>query len=150
MLYTSSADQFVVSPGVRERTLVQQHLSASRLGRAFMHFKMWPLAAMHKMVVRNYVESLSTKDKVVGYMAMVGMGALAGYLRMTAKDVIVNGEEPQIPATVGGAIRIALAPLAQSGGRGIFGDMVFGELNRFDASKAGSVISTMRAASSGG
>jgi hypothetical protein len=104
-----------------------------------MQFKMWPLAAMHDIMVRNFAESLSAKDAVIGSMAVLGLGTLSGYLRMTAKDVIVDGEQPQIPTTVGGAFRLAGAALAQSGGLGIFGDMLFGEINRFGAAGASAI-----------
>jgi hypothetical protein len=141
MLYEDAADHSVVHSGVRERAFLQGKMPQgswqSELLAGIMQFKTWPIAAMHQVMGREFYQSMSKTDAAVGALMVVGLSMLGGYLRMTARD-IAYGQPPRVPRNVGEASKIALAALAQGGGLGIFGDLMFGEANRMGASNLSS------------
>jgi hypothetical protein len=143
MVYQDAADHAVVTPGARQRAMIQgKNAPGSIQGellQAAMQFKSWPVAAFHQMAARQFYEGLSGRDKALGIGMVAGLSMLGGYLRMTARDLL-NGDEPRVPRNVAEGGKIALASLAQGGGLGLVGDWLFGELNRFGAGNETSLV----------
>jgi hypothetical protein len=57
---------------------------------------------------------------------------LAGWVGMQLK-AISRGEDPRMPTSPGDAAKIVLASMAQGGGLGLYGDFLFGEMDRNNA-----------------
>lgn len=142
MWLTDGAEHSVVTPGVRERALwtggtppgsLQRELLASAI-----QYKTWPIAAVHQVLGREIWESLSRRDAMAGLGTVIGLSVLGGYMRMSIRD-LAYGEQPRVPKNLADATRIGLAALAQGGGLGIFGDFLFGQMNRFGVSNWSSV-----------
>ena len=127
--YSDAADHSVVTPGVKERAMLlgatRPGTPAGELMRFVTQFKMWPVAAMSQVLGREIYTSLSAKDAALNIFTLAAIGASFGYLRMTIKD-ISTGSPPRNPLDP----KTLLASLAQSGGFGILGDFLFGEVNR--------------------
>ncbi|HJZ21860.1 MAG TPA: hypothetical protein VJ226_12930, partial [Bradyrhizobium sp.] len=142
--YSDAADHSVVTPGVKERALLlgatRPGTAAGELMRFMTQFKMWPVAAMSQVLGREIYTSLSAKDAALNIFTMAAIGASFGYLRMAVNDA-ATGHPPRNPMDS----KTLLASLAQSGGMGILGDFLFGEVNRMGGGlldvAAGPVIS---------
>ena len=153
MYLTNAADRSTVTPGVRERALVgggaQPGTFAREAAMSMTQYKTWALAAAHQMVAREYFEglgydpksgflsNLGRPDAMMGLGAILGFSVLGGYIRMAVRDM-AYGDEPRLPRTWGDGVALGLQGLAQGGGLGIFGDMLFGQFNRFGVSNASS------------
>lgn len=135
MYYTDTAQHGIVTPDAASREQIAHLLGNKPITRAFMQFKSWPVAFLTQKIMQVYQQSNSLGDKLSAYGTMLTIGIIAGYLRMTAGD-LAAGREPRTPQTVGDAARIGLGAIVQSGGFGIFGDMLFGEINRMGVSGA--------------
>ena len=136
--YGDAAAHAVVTPGVRERAML---LGATRpgtiegeLARYVTQFKMWPVAGMSQVIGREIYLGGSKGRAAWQLGTLVGLGALAGYMRMTVNDVALGHpiRNPLDPRTL-------LAAVAQSGGFGILGDFLFGETSRM----GGGLVSTL-------
>ena len=71
---------------------------------------------------------------------------IAGYIGMQLKAVS-RGEQPRMPTDLGDATKIVLAAMAQGGGLGLYGDFLFGDMDRSGAefgleSVSGPVVGT--------
>lgn len=142
MYFEDGADHAVIKQGVRESALLKGSVRPGtwqdEVLSSFMMFKSWPLAMMHQAIGREFYQGLSTRDTALGIGAIVGLSTIAGYIRMSARDAFY-GDQQRLPKSPGDAAKIALAALAQGGGLGILGDMLFGEMNRFGVSNASSI-----------
>lgn len=127
--YSDAAAHAVVTAGVRERAFL---LRGTRPGtpegemlRFLYQFKMWPVAAMNQVIGREIYMSLSKTEAAWNIGKIVALGVPVGYLRMAINDVASGRPVRDIrkPETL-------LAAAAQSGGIGILGDFLFGEVNR--------------------
>jgi hypothetical protein len=133
MYYHDAADHSVVVPGVRERAALYGAMRPGdpryEMWRLLTQFKIWPIAAMNQVVGREIHMGLNARDVAWGLGLTVAMSTLAGYTRMAINDAVTGKplRDPTSPATM-------LAGLAQGGGLGIFGDLVFGEVNRLGSS----------------
>lgn len=148
-LYTYYGDSMrhaIVTPGVRQRAFLlgtsQPGTGAGEFRRFLSQFKFWPLAAMHQVVQREIYQSLSRGEATLNLGIVAAMSALGGYLRIVVNDVALgrpipdpldfsrdkdkNGEPTGLPH----GVATMLAALGQGGGFGIYGDFLFGELNR--------------------
>lgn len=67
--------------------------------------------------------------EMLGLANMIMWQTVFGYLSMAAKDVI-TGKMPRVPEDADDARRIMQAAFLQGGGAGIYGDFLFGEVNR--------------------
>jgi hypothetical protein len=132
MYYQDIADHGRVVPGVRERALLQGAERPGSLGyeirRMLTQFKIWPVAAMHQVMGREINMSLGGADKAWAIGLTIAMSTAAGYSRMLINDLMRGNppRDPRQPSTL-------LAGLAQGGGLGIFGDLLFGSINRLGA-----------------
>jgi hypothetical protein len=131
MLYQDAADHVVVTPGAREQAMFGGAKTAwgRELQAAAMQFKSWPLAAVTQVYMRQIHESLTRNEMVWGMGAIIAATTLGGYLRSTIQD-LASGLPPREPRNVGEAGNLGLYWFSRGGGLGIFGDMLFGELNR--------------------
>lgn len=149
MWLSDGADHSVVTPGVREQALWRGGTQPGSLQRellaSIVQYKTWPLAALHQVLGREIWESLGTdtskgalwnaakRDAMGGIGIVIALSVLGGYMRMTIRD-LAYGQQPRVPRNLGDATKIGLAALAQGGGLGIFGDFLFGQMNRFGVS----------------
>ena len=118
-----------VAAGARERAWA---LGGSRPGtidgelrRMFAQFKMWPLAVIAQVHGREWFAEQSKGARNFSVGQIVALSMLGGAMRMAIRDALVG--DPQRdwsnPKTILGAV-------AQGGGVGIYGDFLFGEVNR--------------------
>lgn len=133
MYYHDAADHSVVTPGVRERAMLYGSLRPGdprfETWRLLTQFKIWPMAAMNQVIGREVHMALNSRDAAWGLGLTVALSTIAGYTRMAINDTARGHQlrDPRDPSTL-------LAGLAQGGGLGIFGDLVFGEVNRLGSS----------------
>lgn len=132
MYLNDAADHGAVRAGVRERAMMLGNLrpgdKSYMLWRALGQFKMWPLAAANQRLGATIAQSLSTKEMLSNLGMMVALGTAGGALRMAANDAAIGNAQRDYrnPMTL-------LAALTQGGGLGIWGDFLFGEVNRLGA-----------------
>jgi hypothetical protein len=128
-MFRDLADQSVVTPTIEDRAAFTQGLRPGTVGgevaRFIAQFKMWPLAAARQMWGRELYGGQSMAGKMAGMMNLAVGSMLTGYAIMTLKGLL-KGQNPRPPDA-----KAALAGMMQGGGFGIFGDYMFGEVNRF-------------------
>ncbi len=134
MMIHNVLDDTVSEPRARERSGMTRGSQAGtvwgEIQRSFFQFKGFVNAIVGRHLIpasRGYAGY-----KPVALMAHFIIGsALAGYVSMNAK-AIARGEVPKpvLGATFGDTLKIWGASLAQGGGLGLYGDFLFGELNR--------------------
>lgn len=127
-------DDTVSEPRAREHSGMTRGTQAGtvwgEIARSFFQFKGFINAVVGRHLVpaaRGYAGY-----SPVSLMAHFIIGsALAGYVSMNAK-AISRGEQPKgiVGADLAGTAKIWGASLAQGGGLGLYGDFLFGELNR--------------------
>lgn len=134
--YTDRVDYAVLTPGARERAILNQGTQRGTiLGEAIrfiMQFKAFPTTMITKRFGRD-IYGKGKADIAALVQTTVAM-TLMGYLAMAAKDLL-KGREPRpldSPATWAAAF-------TQGGGAGIYGDFLMGETNRYGKD----LISTM-------
>lgn len=134
MLIHNMLDDTVSEPRARERSGMTRGSRAGtvwgEIQRSFFQFKGFVNAIVGRHLVpaaRGY----AGYSPVALLAHMILGSALAGYVSMNAKT-IARGEAPKplIGASVGDTLKIWGASLAQGGGLGLYGDFLFGELNR--------------------
>lgn len=104
--------------------------------RFLMQFKGFPLAFTRRVLGRAFyggpgatrAERALHMVPHVGHL-LAGL-TIAGYMSMTAKDMS-RGWEPRVPHDFQSLSKILAASMVQGGGAGIYGDLLFGEANRF-------------------
>lgn len=74
-----------------------------------------------------------------GLAQMITMGALFGYASMTFKD-LARGKMPRKIEDAESFQKVLQASLMQSGGLGIYGDLLFGEVNRYGQSAVATLL----------
>jgi hypothetical protein len=123
---TDAASRRLALQGTRPGTPVGEAL------RFVMQFKGFPIAFTQRVLGRALYGGPAGarlgKTLHVGHL-IAGL-TVAGYLSMTAKDV-VRGYEPRQPETAAQWAKVIGAAMVQGGGAGIYGDFLFGEANRF-------------------
>lgn len=140
MYFNDAAEHSTVTPGVRERGNPWV-LGSARPGswdylarRFLLQFKMWPLAAYHQIWLQNLSQSMGRLEAAQNIGWILALATAGGALRMSVNDA-VNGRPQRNylnPVT-------ALAAFAQGGGLGIYGDFLFGEVNRMGAGLVGTI-----------
>jgi hypothetical protein len=131
MYYEDAANFATVTAGVRERAMLRTRPGSwqDEMLQLMLQFKTWPVAAMHQVLGRQIYSDLTWGRKAWGVGVTAALSMLAGYLRLSANDLLV-GREPRVPRNIGETFRVALHSLAQGGGLGILGDFLFGEVDR--------------------
>lgn len=132
-LVTDRVDHAVVTPGARERAMVNMGTArGDPLGEALrfvMQFKSFGVAMVTRSLGRDIYGGNGALSATLRTMFLVSQLTAWGYLAMSAKELLQgkNPRDPLAPDTV-------VAALAQGGGMGILGDFAFGEFNRFGRS----------------
>ena len=139
MFYQDLSDMSTVTAGVREQSLMRGAARpgdiGSELGQLILMFKSWPIAAVHQMFMRDIYQSLDARDLAGGIFGIAAASVIGGYMRMVVRAYADGKPVPQP-----GDIANWIAAMAQGGGLGIFGDIVFGEVNRNGSDSLASAI----------
>jgi adenine/guanine phosphoribosyltransferase-like PRPP-binding protein len=105
---------------------------AGEAARMLMQFKGFPIAFTQRVLGRAAFGGEGGRTAGAAHVGGLVAGlAVMGYVAMTAKDAI-RGYEPRELVDKDGQPRLKtlLAALVQGGGAGIYGDFLFGEVNR--------------------
>jgi hypothetical protein len=146
-MFLDRAHFAVIEPGARARAFMyrgtQPGTVSGEILRYITQFKSFSVA-MTQMVLGREVygrgyDSLGDylkngKGDMLGLATMVGLYTILGYGSMATKDLL-KGRNPRDPLDY----KTWMAALAQSGGLGIYGDFLFGEVAR----NSGSLVSTI-------
>jgi predicted GNAT family acetyltransferase len=146
-MFLDRAHFAVIEPGARARAFMyrgtQPGTVSGEILRYITQFKSFSVA-MTQMVLGREVygrgyDSLGDylkngKGDMLGLATMVGLYTILGYGAMATKDLL-KGRNPRDPLDY----KTWMAALAQSGGLGIYGDFLFGEVAR----NSGSLVSTI-------
>jgi hypothetical protein len=130
--FASEIRAAMTEPGARERTLITLGTSAGTIEgqaiRYFTQFKTFGLTFATRHIAREFLRT-GELDKT-GLMALIVGTTTLGYVSMTAKEW-VKGKNPRTVEDLGSAAQVVGAAMVQGGGLGIYGDLLFGEYNRF-------------------
>jgi hypothetical protein len=133
----SEVDAGVLTPGARERAIMNRgyrpDTAAGIAFRTFFQFKSFGITVVTKALGRH-MYGYGAKDwraAVTSGKSMQGLAhtivatSVLGYFSLQLKEMAKGREpRPNTPETF-------LASMAQGGGLGIYGDFLFGEVNRF-------------------
>jgi hypothetical protein len=139
-LIISEVDAGVLTPGARERAIMNRGYrpdsSAGIAYRLFFQFKSFGITVVSKALGRhmygygakNWREAVTSGKSMQGLAHTIVATSVLGYFSLQLKE-LAKGREPRpnTPETF-------LAAMAQGGGLGIYGDFLFGEVNRFGGS----------------
>lgn len=98
--------------------------------RFVMQFKAFPAAYTHRVLGRalyGHRKGAGLAERLPHLGAMLAGMTMAGYLSMTAKDMLKGYWPPRDPSDW----KVLSAAFVQGGAAGIYGDFLFGEVNRF-------------------
>jgi hypothetical protein len=136
-LIISEVDAGVLTPGARERAIMNRGYrpdSAAGIAfRMFWQFKSFGLTVVTKALGRHmygygakdWREAITSGKSVQGLAHTIVATSILGYFSLQLKEMAKGREpRPNTPETF-------LAAMAQGGGLGIYGDFLFGEVNRF-------------------
>jgi hypothetical protein len=136
--YNDAADHAIVRPGVREQARVLGQAQPGTLDymwrRALMQFKMWPLAEVTQIVGKLLATSMSRGEMWAGMGWLIAAGTLFGYGNIATR-ALLKGQPLPDPRDW----KVALSAFAASGGLGIFGDFLFGEISRMQEGLVGTL-----------
>jgi len=128
--YADEMRYAVIEPDDKTRaTMVRGTRPGTKEGEALrflLQFKSFPIACCQRILKGRRWKRASQERDMLGMAQFVVTATMFGYVAMTAKD-LSRGKTPRDwdkPQTWAAA-------LAQSGGAGIFGDFLFGKVNRF-------------------
>ena len=138
-MITDRVDFAVLTPGARERSILNQGTQAGTLGGEFLRtatqFKSFSVAVISRALGREAFASgapglasalFRGQGDIAGIVHMIVATTVFGYAAMVAKD-LAKGRMPRDPEDR----RTWLAAFMQGGGAGIYGDFLFGDYNRF-------------------
>ncbi len=122
--YVDSADEMVLTPGARERAILNFGTqSGSLVGsavRLMSQFKAFPVTYLTKSIGRE--ASRGGMDAFRGMTNLIATTTILGYVSMATKDFI-KGKEQRDPADP----KAWTAAFIQGGGAGIYGDVLFAQ-----------------------
>ena len=138
-LMIGEANTMVVSPDIKTRALLLGKSEAGTVWGEFVRnallFKMFTASIMTKVLPRVW----ESADSLPGRLGMMGafalMSTIAGGFSYQLKE-IAKGRNPREIASP----QFWLAAAAQGGGLGIYGDYLFGDVNRFGQGMAASLV----------
>jgi hypothetical protein len=139
----------VIEPDAKTKAFMRQGTRpgtvAGEVWRTAMQFKSFPIAYLQReMGGKRWAQGAKQVEGKYDPRGAVGaaLGAFAfGYIAMTAKD-IAKGKSPRELFDEQGNFKkeTLFAALLQSGGAGIFGDFLFGKVDRFSHGAAASIL----------
>jgi len=130
MLYSRMGDLSTVTPGPREAAILHGSKNAgSDLTSLLTQFTAWPIAATHQLIGKTMYESLSKKSAVWTLGVAAGLSMLAGYGRLTIRNLI-SGRPPDQPKTGWGLGFLGLRSMMAGGIGGVLGDHLFGSIGQ--------------------
>ena len=147
-------DFAVLNPGPKTNyymmwgTDLKRGTAAGEAIRFVGQFKGYPISFVERVMGREIYgrgantlgEALTNKNgEMVALAQLVVWTTAMGYLSMTAKE-LAKGREPRDVSDPKVAWRTFMAAAAQGGGLGIYGDFLFGEVNRSGAGTAGTLL----------
>ncbi len=103
---------------------------AGETARFAMQFKGFPIAFSNRVLgraIRGQRADASMVERGVHIGSLIAGMTVAGYAAMTMKDVVKGYWPPRDPTS----LKTILAAMQQGGGIGLYGDFIFGEVNRF-------------------
>jgi len=137
MYITDSAETAIPTPGAKERAYMNVGTERGTvLGeaiRAFMQFKAFPVTYVTKAAQRQrYARIEEGKSGLFGVAQMMVGTTMMGYLSVTMKD-IMKGKSPEevFGDEYGLNPKLLTRAIVQGGGLGIYGDVLFGEHQKF-------------------
>jgi hypothetical protein len=125
--YQDIANRAIVTPGVAEKAMLGMSAAPGTIGgealRLVMQFKTWPIAATRQVlgtVARSGDRAWGSR--AVSMASLAASATVLGYLRMTLADSLkgLKPKDPRNPNTIAAA-------MAQGGGMGILGDVLFSQ-----------------------
>lgn len=127
--YADEAVQGVIEVEDSTKRLVTGGTRAGTIGgeaiRSILQFKGFPIAFTRRVLGRA-IRGQTGQERVVYIAKLIGTLAVAGYLSQVAKDAS-RGLEPKDPTEMATITQALL----QSGAAGVYGDFLFGSINRF-------------------
>lgn len=146
MVRSYYADQLAwgtLQPGVREKALTTQGLkrgtALGELARSFFLFKGYPVQVWQRVIGQFTQEDQHVaifqnllaipKSEQVKLAQLIASMTAMGYMAMVMKD-IAKGRTPRDPTDA----KTWGAAFLQGGGMGIYGDFLFGQVNRYGSS----------------
>jgi hypothetical protein len=125
--YLDVANRSIVTPGVAEKSMLGYSAAPGTLGgevlRSIMQFKTWPISATRQVLGTEIRKAGRTwGSRAVSMASLAATATVLGYLRMTLNDSLkgLKPKDPRNPATM-------MAAVAQGGGLGILGDVLFSQ-----------------------
>lgn len=108
--------------------------------RSIGQFKQFPTIFMQRVLGREVTGRMKgaemginkfTDSPVYGVASLMAALAVAGYVSMSAKDLAKGRKPREFNDDPMNNFKIMSAALIQGGGMGIYGDFIFGDMNRF-------------------
>jgi len=123
MYLLDQQESAVITPGVREQRIstfgnLQRGTAAGEFARTIMQFKNFPITIGTKVIGRAVYGKGKPDYQALAYLFLVS--GTFGYLAGAMKDII-KGKTPKDPMK----IETVYAAMAQGGGMGIMGDLLF-------------------------
>ena len=132
-MFSDFADEGVVTPGGRERSLMTLNQQKGTILGEFMRFigqfKSFPITVITKQIAPQYYAGGGGAKGVASLIPVLIMTTALGYVSGAAKDV-VRGRVPKDITDP----RTFIDAMLRGGGLGIFGDYIFNEYNRYGRS----------------
>lgn len=109
--------------------------------RSIMQFKGWPIAYSQRVLGRAIYGQQSRTVQALHIGHLIAGASIAGYIAMTAKDYL-RGYDRRKFVNDDGSVNIKTlgAAITQGGGLGIYGDFLFGQVNRFGSTIGDTII----------
>jgi hypothetical protein len=125
--YLDVANRSIVTPGIAEKSMLGFNAAPGTLGgevlRMIMQFKTWPVGATRQVLGTELRRgNRAWQSRAVSMASLAASATALGYLRMTLSDSL-KGLEPKDPRS----FKTITASLAQGGGLGILGDVLFSQ-----------------------
>ncbi|HBA72197.1 MAG TPA: hypothetical protein DCZ63_08435 [Geobacter sp.] len=136
-MLAEEADTGMLTPDTRTHAIINQSTRPGTLwgefARSMMLFKTFSIAIITRALPRIFAEGVGYSRASVGAQWALGM-MIGGAISMQLKEV-AKGRNPKDMADAG----FWGAAMLQSGGMGIFGDFLMGDVNRFGGGLASTV-----------
>lgn len=138
----------IIEPDARARRTItwgtQPGTAGGEILRNIMQFKGWPIAFTQRVMGRAIYgqrNGLMSMQSAMHIGHLISGLTVAGYMSMTAKDYLKGYDRRSLEDKDGSvAWKTVMAAMAQGGAAGIYGDFLFGEVNRFGGGLSDTLI----------